>query len=235
MKSLYRGVYWNKANRVWIAGDGFSYYGSFDNEEEAAAVSAVRRYKRRWGYYLNIIEQGKKNGEEWRVVPDTGYMAFVSNRGRVMSLMGNPRVLAPGYGSQGRYLLVSIVRWGKRRHQYVHRLVAEAFLDKEDSLNNVRHLDFDRSNNHVSNLKWCDQKESKGVAIKAGRMLVGRKNGRAAGKLTKDQAAHIKWQLTYAPRRGLSTALAIQYNVYPNTISNISVGKTWAWVCPERC
>lgn len=41
---------------------------------------------------------------------------------------------------------------------YVHRIVAEAFLDNDDSLNEVNHKDENVQNNHVDNLEWCSKK-----------------------------------------------------------------------------
>jgi hypothetical protein len=41
-------------------------------------------------------------------------------------------------------------------HKLVHRLVAEAFLEKVEGKDEVDHIDRDRSNNNVYNLRWAD-------------------------------------------------------------------------------
>jgi hypothetical protein len=40
---------------------------------------------------------------------------------------------------------------------YVHRLVALAYLDNPDNLPDVEHIDDDKDNNNVSNLRWSGQ------------------------------------------------------------------------------
>lgn len=48
------------------------------------------------------------------------------------------------------------IRPGFMKSVKVHRLVAGAFIPNPDNLPMVNHIDCDKSNNHVSNLEWCD-------------------------------------------------------------------------------
>ena len=58
-----------------------------------------------------------------------------------------------GYKKVGLY-----TEEGKMVNKYIHRLVAETFIDNPNNLPEVNHIDEDKSNNCVDNLEWCDQK-----------------------------------------------------------------------------
>jgi len=51
-------------------------------------------------------------------------------------------------------------REGNRYNKSIHRLVAETFIPNPDNLPIVMHLDNDKLNNHVSNLKWGTQEDN---------------------------------------------------------------------------
>ena len=51
-----------------------------------------------------------------------------------------------------------VVNLGRKKH-YVHRLVAQTFLDNENNHNTVDHIDRDIENNNVYNLRWASRFE----------------------------------------------------------------------------
>lgn len=52
-------------------------------------------------------------------------------------------------------------RWNhKQKNKAVHRLVAEALLPNPDNLPYVHHIDGNRLNNRLENLKWVNEKEN---------------------------------------------------------------------------
>lgn len=107
--------------------------------------------------------------EIWKDVCD-GYK--VSNYGRVLSLAKTTirgrkydKILSASKKDNG-YYTVSI----NGNNEYVHRLVAKAFIDNPNNLNEINHKDEDKSNNRVDNLEWCTKSYnvsySKSIKIK---------------------------------------------------------------------
>ena len=89
------------------------------------------------------------------------------------------KFLKPTVSPRG-YLLVDLYRHGKRRMEYVHRLVALAFIQQPAGECVVNHKDFNPANNTAANLEWVSQAENLNYSRKAGRMPVTDKQ-RAAG------------------------------------------------------
>lgn len=79
----------------------------------------------------------------------------VSNLGRIQNSRG--RILKFDYSNKG-YACVHLCKDGKSKKFRVHRLVAQAFIPNPDALPEVNHINFDKSDNNVSNLEWCDRK-----------------------------------------------------------------------------
>lgn len=66
-----------------------------------------------------------------------------------------------GKGNNGKYKSVNLVcENGIRKQHKVHRLVASTFLCKEEGKGTVDHIDGNRLNNSVDNLRWCSDDEN---------------------------------------------------------------------------
>lgn len=55
------------------------------------------------------------------------------------------------------------VSLGSRKNQktyYIHRLIANNFIDNPNNYNEVNHIDGNKANNDVSNLEWCTHKHN---------------------------------------------------------------------------
>lgn len=92
--------------------------------------------------------------EIWR--PTTRHDCYeVSSHGRVRRV-DSDRVLRPAPTNRG-YLKVHL---GARVQVYVHTLVCETFHGPRPPGHHVDHIDFDRTNNHATNLRWLHALEN---------------------------------------------------------------------------
>lgn len=67
---------------------------------------------------------------------------------------GDVKQLKPLQNRSG-YPAVNLSKDGKAKMHLVHRLVATHFIDNPDNLPIVDHIDEDKTNNNVTNLRWC--------------------------------------------------------------------------------
>jgi hypothetical protein len=96
-------------------------------------------------------------------VPDgkvmSGYPNYIiTNDGKVYNSQRN-KYLVPTK-SDGGYMFIGISDGKKRVNFSVHRLVALLFLNNPNSLPEVNHIDFDKTNNNVANLEWVSRSDN---------------------------------------------------------------------------
>ena len=88
--------------------------------------------------------------------PDYG----VTRTGKVYShKSGKWKPLKPQKDTDG-YEQVRLSKNGKSRLTFVHRLVADTFIPKQEGYNEVNHIDGNKLNNRADNLEWCTRREN---------------------------------------------------------------------------
>ena len=93
----------------------------------------------------------------WKAIE--GYPNYmVSNKGDVLNRK-TKRILKPGWGDGG-YHKVNLCEDGVAKTHRVHILVARAHIAKPDGLECVDHIDHNRTNNDVTNLRWCSKSQN---------------------------------------------------------------------------
>ena len=95
----------------------------------------------------------------WKDIKGYEGLYQVSDDGHVRRLLKNDRT-KPVKNREGLYLSVSLSKKSKRRSYNIHRLVAEAFLERPVGATEVNHKDGNKWNNDISNLEWVSQREN---------------------------------------------------------------------------
>ena len=105
--------------------------------------------------------------ELWREWPQDPRI-LVSNKGNVLSYKrGAPYPLKVSRNRNGGYQMVSAGS-GSTSKQYVHRMVAETWLDNPNHYRDVNHINGDKDDNRVENLEWVTHGENVCHAYRTG-------------------------------------------------------------------
>lgn len=107
--------------------------------------------------------------EIWKDIKGYERLYQVSNFGRIKSIKNNKEKILKLCANNKGYLCINLCRDKKLKRFLVHRLVAEAFINNFDNKPFVNHLDCNPSNNQVTNLEMCTQKENIQYCINLGR------------------------------------------------------------------
>ena len=121
------------------------------------------------------------------------------------------------------YLRVNLTQNGKAYYSSVHRLVLMAYKGVCPKGMECRHLDNDRQNNDLNNLKWDTKKKNQGDRVKYGTDVIGENNPSA--KLTEKDVRNIVTLYDvglYSQRR-----IASEYGITQVNVGKIVRKDTW--------
>jgi hypothetical protein len=176
--------------------------------------------------------------EQWRPVVSYENNYEVSNLGRVKSVgrVGRPgrRGIMKAFPSRTGYQRVSLVLNGKIKSTYVHALVCEAFIGPRPKGHEVDHIDGDKRNNVLLNLRYISHRDNICGMIarlkEEGRILQAHQAGEdhPRAKLKTDQVIEIR-QLHQEGKLHLPQ-IGQMFGVRPETVGKIARRECWKHV-----
>ena len=117
-------------------------YKPIKNYEDKYEVSNLGNVRNLYWQVYTSLSGDYKNGER----------EYVKSKPRYKKLKG--------WCNENGYRRVSLAQDGKYKAFYVHRLVADAFIDNPKNLPCVHHIDNVSDNNVVENLMWVTRREN---------------------------------------------------------------------------
>lgn len=113
-----------------------------------------------------FIESIRQQGEEWKDIPSWNGFYIASTNGRIISLgryvknkngikWKEPKLLKQMKCSTTGYYMVALSKNNRAKRCTTHRLIAETFIPNPFDYPCVDHIDTNKTNNNVSNLRWC--------------------------------------------------------------------------------
>ena len=156
------------------------------------------------------------------VIPDLGKFEIFENGDVWRTCNGSHKYKLTSFiGKRGYHNFYIRVK-NKRKHVYLHRLIAMAFIPNPNNLPEVRHLDGNKLNNNLDNLAWGTHNDN----MSDENWHHNRGENCGASKLT--------WKIVRAIRELFKRStpltnirLAEYFGVSQPTISDIRRGATW--------
>lgn len=168
--------------------------------------------------WMPLLVEGMAENEKYKI----------SNFGRIKSFKLDKEngSIIKGSILKGYKILNIKLENEKRTTKYVHKLVAECFIPKDNDLQQyVIHLDFDKINNHVDNLKWVTHE----TMFAHQKINPNYKRGTVNySKLTETDVIRLKKKL----KRGKNKLykLAKEFGITHTQLNRIRRGENWGHV-----
>lgn len=142
--------------------------------------------------------------------------------GKVYSVKSKKYLL---HGITHGYHHVCLCKNNKKYTKRVHILVLEHFIGKKPKGFETRHLDGDKSNNKLSNLKWGTKKDNGQDKIRHGTSKINKGECHGNAKLTEQEVRMIIYM--YGTGEFTQREIASIYNIHQVHVSKIILKKVW--------
>lgn len=194
------------------------------------------------------MENFKRVKEEWKEfeIEVEGKVRYaVSNHGQLKSFTDNI--------NEGRILKGSMIegfvylRYKRQNnneivnyHHGLHKMIAELFIPKDnDKQEYVLHLDFDKINNHINNLKWATYDEMRAHGFKSPKVIEAQRKfkeyniKRDGAKLTSTDVIRLKKRILDPNRKTRLRLIAKEFGISEMQIHRIKTGENWGHIKVE--
>ena len=174
--------------------------------------------------------------EEWKIIVFDDKVSQkekfkVSNYGRIINFKNEAKPYIKKESFTNGYVSISVRQEvnGKTTGRYVHKLVAQHFLERiNEEQVFVIHLNFDKTDNRIKNLKWATKREKELHQFKNPVFVESIKNKKTNYKLSEGKVKIIKKQLKNKKNR--ITMIAKRFGVSDMQIHRIKSGENWSKV-----
>ncbi|MFH6601989.1 NUMOD4 domain-containing protein [Maribacter algicola] len=172
--------------------------------------------------------------EEWKEIRFDEKIAEkekykISNYGRILNCKGEKEFLQKKSFVNGYQVLrLNLRKKRKWTSRYVHKLVAEHFLEQNEGIY-VIHLNYDKTDNRSENLKWATKKE-KEIHQFSNPEYKNKPRTRTYSKLTETKVKLIKRKINDPNRRTRMKMIAKQFGISEMQLYRIKTGENWGSV-----
>lgn len=156
----------------------------------------------------------------------------ISNYGRVLNCKGKEEVIVKQADVNG-YAAITLKFQGRRKYtkRYTHKLVAQHFLEQNDGVY-VIHLNYDKKDNRVENLKWVTKKEKENHQF-SNPEYKNKPRKRTYSKLTEGRVKLIKRKINDPNRKTRMKMIAKQFGISEMQLYRIKSGENWGSVTED--
>lgn len=152
----------------------------------------------------------------------------VTEDGKVWSHIYN-KWLKLSLGKVG-YYTVTLYHNMEFKKLYIHRLVAITYLNNNNNLAYVNHMDGNKLNNNITNLEWCSAADNNKHAHKIGLNYISKSNRIEASRTAKEKFSKIvldtQTGIFYNSAREAAIAKGINSNTLHGRLNGHKVNNT---------
>jgi hypothetical protein len=161
-----------------------------------------------WEHRYEVSDTGKVRSKDMKV-GTIGGLAFATRKGRLLVQIAK----------NNRYLCVTLAQKNRREQWLIHDLVLLAFVGPKPKELQVLHADDDKSNNHISNLRYGTRIENEADRKKIDKICMGEKHG--CSILTNENV----WAIRLSKES--NQQLAEKFKVGPAQIWSVRTRRSW--------